>query len=229
MNVCDFHAHILPNADHGSSSVETSLSQLRLAADAGVTRIIATPHFYPHMHSVESYIENRNSAYRRLMSNICEGMPEIRLGAEVLLCPNMARLPGIEKLAIYGTKTLLIELPFNDFGREYIHSVEGLLFAGYDVVLAHADRYESKNIEAMLDLGVSLQLNASAITKFFRRWAVSDWLKRGVVSAIGSDIHGADAIAYKEFVRAQSRSGKAISDIILRSDKVWNSSKRLEI
>lgn len=229
MNVCDFHAHILPNADHGSSSVETSLSQLRLAADAGVTRIIATPHFYPHMHSVESYIENRNCAYRRLMSNICEGMPEIRLGAEVLLCPNMARLPGIEKLAIYGTKTLLIELPFNDFGREYIHSVEGLLFAGYDVVLAHADRYESKNIEAMLDLGVSLQLNASAITKFFRRWAVSDWLKRGVVSAIGSDIHGADAIAYKEFLRAQSRSGKAISDIILRSDKVWNSSKRLEI
>lgn len=229
MNVCDFHAHILPNADHGSSSVETSLSQLRLAADAGVTRIIATPHFYPHMHSVESYIENRNSAYRRLMSSFCEGLPEIRLGAEVLLCPNMARLPGIEELAIYGTKTLLIELPFNDFGREYIHSVEGLLFAGYDVVLAHADRYESKNIEAMLDLGVSLQLNASAINKFFRRWAVSDWLKRGVVSAIGSDIHGADAIAYKEFVRAQSRSGKAISDIILRSDKVWNSSKRLEI
>ncbi len=229
MNLCDFHAHILPCADHGSSSLDTSLAQLRLATAADVSRIIATPHFYPHKHSVHSFIERRNCAYRELTSAMPEGMPEIRLGAEVLLCPNMAHLPGVESLAVYGTKTLLIELPFNDFGREYIHSVEGLLIAGYNIVLAHADRYESKNIEAMLDLGVTLQLNATAITKFFRRRAVSDWLRRGVVSAIGSDIHGVDSSAYKVFKRSLSWAGKALPDIMLRSDKIWDSSKCLEI
>lgn len=228
MNVCDFHAHILPNADHGSSSVETSLAQLRLAASSGVTRIIATPHFYPHKHSVDGFIERRSKAYRELVPAMSEGMPEIRLGAEVLLCPNMARLPGIDRLSIYGTQTLLIELPFNDFGREYIHSVEGLILAGYDIILAHAERYESVNIEAMLNVGVSLQLNASAITKFFRRRAVSDWLRRGVVSAIGSDIHGEDLSAYKVFKRSLARAGEALPDIILRSDKIWNSSKSFE-
>lgn len=225
MNVCDFHAHILPNADHGSSSVSMSLTQLRLAAASGVTRIVATPHFYPHVDSVDKFINRRNSAYSELLSAVPGGAPEIRLGAEVLLCPNMSRLPGIEKLAIYGTRTLLIELPFNDFGREYIHSVEGLIFAGFDVVLAHADRYESNIIEEMLDLGVSLQLNASSISRFFRRRAVTDWLSRGVVSAIGSDIHGEDAYAYKVFKSSLSRAGKALPDIIFRSDKVWNSSQ----
>lgn len=229
MNVCDFHSHILPNADHGSSSVKTSLSQLRLAVSSGVTRIIATPHFYPHRHSVDGFIERRNEAYRQLVAAMSDSIPEIRLGAEVLLCPNMARMPGIDRLSVNGTKTLLIELPFNDFGREHINSVAGLIMSGYDIILAHADRYEPKDIEAMLDLGVSLQLNASAITKFFRKRAVSDWLNRGVVSAIGSDIHGEDASAYKLFKNSLKRVGKALPDIMLRSDRIWNSSKSFEI
>ena len=40
----DFHAHILPGADHGSDGMETSLTQLALAEAAGVDTIIATPH-----------------------------------------------------------------------------------------------------------------------------------------------------------------------------------------
>ena len=229
MNVCDFHSHILPNADHGSYSVETSLQQLRYAKMSGVDRIIATPHFYPHKQSVSGFIKRRNDAYSLLMSNIKEDMPKIRLGAEVLLCPNMIRLPGIEELAVLGTKTLLIELPFNDFAREYLNSVEGLVFAGYDVILAHPDRYDAKNIEAMLDIGVTLQLNASSIVPLFRSRAVSDWLKRGVVSAIGSDIHGDDASAYRIFKKSLSRAGKALPDIKLKSDRIWDLAKEFEV
>ena len=33
IDLVDFHSHILPRADHGSDSVETSLKQLKLAAD----------------------------------------------------------------------------------------------------------------------------------------------------------------------------------------------------
>ncbi|MEE3459824.1 MAG: CpsB/CapC family capsule biosynthesis tyrosine phosphatase, partial [Candidatus Faecousia sp.] len=40
----DFHAHILPGADHGSDGLETSLRQLALAEEAGVDTIVATPH-----------------------------------------------------------------------------------------------------------------------------------------------------------------------------------------
>ena len=57
-DLVDFHAHILPEADHGSSSLEMSLWQLASAKRYGVTRIIATPHFYPHVHTVESLLKD---------------------------------------------------------------------------------------------------------------------------------------------------------------------------
>ena len=61
IDIIDFHSHILPGADHGSSSVETSLAQLNSAKNAGVTRLIATPHFYPHRHTLEKFLARNNS------------------------------------------------------------------------------------------------------------------------------------------------------------------------
>ena len=106
--IVDFHAHILPGADHGSDSVETSLKQLTLAKNASVNTIIATPHFYPHVHSVEEFLKIRNQAYISLESAKEADMPKIILGAEVLLCVGIDRLAGIDKLCIEGTKTILI-------------------------------------------------------------------------------------------------------------------------
>ena len=82
MNIVDFHAHILPGADHGSDSIETSLWQINAAREAGVNRIIATPHFYPHRHSVHNFIERRNTSLNSLYDNI-PGDVRIKLGAEV--------------------------------------------------------------------------------------------------------------------------------------------------
>src|SRR5215510_8528407 len=40
----DVHSHILPGLDDGSGSIEESVAMLRMAADAGTTDIVATPH-----------------------------------------------------------------------------------------------------------------------------------------------------------------------------------------
>ena len=55
MPITDFHSHVLPGVDDGSASPEESLAMLRLEAQQGIHRVIATPHFYPHRHTVEIF------------------------------------------------------------------------------------------------------------------------------------------------------------------------------
>lgn len=226
MTVVDFHTHILPGADHGSSSVSTSVIQLSLAAHAGVDKIIATPHFYPHLHSIPDFLARRATAYRHLILALREdppafSSPDVRLGAEVLLCRGMENLPHFSDLCFYGTKTVLLELPFNEFSLDFCDSVEALIADGYRIVLAHADRYAEKNIEEMIGVGALIQLNACALTGFFRRRRLFDWVDRELVVAIGTDIHGENAAAYRDFRRAQRVLGTALPYIAARSLSIF--------
>lgn len=217
----DFHAHILPKADHGSSSVETSTFQLNAAREAGVYRIIATPHFYPHRHLMEDFLKRRDHAYENLKPHIPEGM-QVKLGAEVLICEGIQNIPGIEKLFVEGTRTLLLELPFHRYEAYFDTAVKELIEQDIDVIIAHADRYDEKVVEKMLKAGARLQLNASSLDRFFKRRALFDWVDNGDVIAIGSDIHGKDKDAYKHFARAISKVKTKAEYIKAESDKIFN-------
>ena len=218
----DFHSHILPGADHGSRNVETSLAQIKLAQDCGVGRIIATPHFYAHRMSVQEFLKLRTEAYLRLLPHIDSSI--IRLAAEVLICDNIQNLPGIEQLCIYGTNMLLLELPFNDFDKSYKYVVTDLKTKGIDVILAHADRYQPENIEVMLSAGAKIQLNADALDVFFKKRHLYDWMERGLVVALGSDIHGEDKNAYKHFIQAMKKMGKHLPFVENCSNEIWDKS-----
>ena len=224
MDVCDFHAHILPGADHGSTTVEESLKQLALASKFGVSRIFATSHFYPHTSSVDHFLAKRDGAYKRLCERMPAGSPEIRLGAEVLLCPNLDQIAGFEKLCVSGTKTILIELPFNDFSKEYVTTVQDIISKGYDVVLAHAECYDEETVEAFIEIGAKIQVNASALTTFFKNPVIEDWKDAGYIVAIGSDIPGTGKRAYKLFAKARRRLGDYLSRVKHFTDSVWDSS-----
>ena len=217
----DFHAHILPKADHGSSSVETSTFQLNAAREAGVYRIIATPHFYPHRHLMEDFLKRRDHAYENLKPHIPEGM-KVKLGAEVLICEGIQNIPGIERLFVEGTRTLLLELPFHRYEAYFDTAVKELIEQDIDVIIAHADRYDEKVVEKMLKAGARLQLNASSLDRFFKRRALFDWVDNGDVIAIGSDIHGKDKDAYKHFTRAISKVKTKAEYIKAESDKIFN-------
>lgn len=223
MDICDFHAHILPVADHGSYSVEESLRQLALANKFGVTRVIATSHFYPHKEDVDDFLKRRNRSYAKLNESLNSDYPKVKLGAEVLLFPEIGKLPMLNELCVQGTKTLLLELPFNDFGREYVYAVEGLVADGYNVVLAHAEYYAREHIESLLDIGALLQLNASALVSIFKDKLIESWKSRNKIVAIGSDIHRRDNRAYKNFALARNRLGKYIHVVKEFTDSVWDS------
>lgn len=223
--VVDFHSHILPGVDHGSDSLVTTLYQLNSAKKHGISKIISTSHFYPTAHSVEGFLKKRNAAYTQLLERGGE-LPEIRLGAEVLLCNGIDRLEGIEKLCINGTNSLLLELPFSDFCYEYVRTVERLLHKGLDVILAHADRYDCKNIETLIPLGVRVQLNASSLIGFkkLKNKHLFEWMEKGLVVALGSDIHGKDSRAHARLCKAFKSVGTHAEKIISLQNDIWNNS-----
>lgn len=215
MKIIDFHTHILPTADHGSDSLETSLSQIELAKAAGIDTLIATPHFYPHMDRVSTFIKRRENAYGVLAPHTDA---EIILGAEVLLCEGLNKLPELQNLTIGGSDILLLELPFTSFKREYESSVEDLIDDGYKIVLAHADRYPKENIERLIPLGVNIQLNASSLSGFLTPKHLLKWIDDGIVVALGSDIHMADKKAYTSFLKAKKKLGNSFDSIMQKTN-----------
>ena len=62
----DFHSHILPALDDGSANVEESIAMLRAEAEQGITRVVATPHFYIRRDDPEAFLARRSRSEARL-------------------------------------------------------------------------------------------------------------------------------------------------------------------
>lgn len=195
----DFHAHILPGCDHGSKSLKTSEKQLEYAALSNVKTVCATPHFYPHVESVDKFLKRRTKSFEELKTILTPKMPDILLGAEVLVCEGMENMEGIEKLCLEGTKLLLLEMPFFKWSEALITTVLSIAKSGdVEVVIAHADRYSKADIEIFIRNNIPLQLNIDAFSNVFKRKRFKNWVKKGYVKYIGSDIHGVNN-AYGEW------------------------------
>ena len=55
----ELHAHILPQMDDGSESVEMSLAMLQALAGMGVGTVCATSHYYARENSITMYLARR--------------------------------------------------------------------------------------------------------------------------------------------------------------------------
>lgn len=174
-----------------------------MAKSVGIKTICATPHFYPHKESVESFLARRQRTYEALKANLPEGAPEIILGAEVLICDGMDQLDGLDRLCRQGTKELLLELPFYRWPESVWETVDCLNDRDdIRIVIAHADRYPSEDIERLIGEGIPLQLNVECFKNPLRRkWYIS-WIKKGYVKYLGSDMHMLET-GYKDWVKCR--------------------------
>lgn len=202
----DFHSHIIPAADHGCDSVSTAIFQLDSAQQNGVTTVVATPHFYPHRHTVDSFIALRQNGFDRLAPHIPVGMQVIP-GAEVQLCVGLDKMDGLSRLCIDGTNILLLEMPDMPIVEE-MYETAVRLRARFDIIFAHVDRYSESVASRLQKDGFMLQLNADAICSLFTRRTAMSFVKSDSVYAIGSDIHGVSKNAYKRFAHAMSVLGR---------------------
>lgn len=162
----DIHSHILPGVDDGAQTLEDSLTMLEAAKAAGVTSIVCTPHCRDPYFDYEKMVE----AYD-LLCDHADGFP-LTLGFEVYHS-KLVEL-GIEwadKLHFENSNEFLLELStradkhkFEEYERT-IFELQGL---GYQVIIAHPERYRAiqkdiKLAHRLVDIGCKLQVNANFI------------------------------------------------------------------
>ncbi len=216
--IIDFHAHILPHADHGSESIEETIGQLDMIRKAGVDAVVALPHFYPNRHEVSSFLEKINASTQKILEQAIES-PRIYLGAEVLYYHSLEEMEGLDSLCIRGTKVLMLELPMEEWKQELLFTVEQLVHR-YTVVLVHIDRYLLYNydmIEQLLELGAYAQINVEALFSRKLKKLLKPFLESDRIVALGSDLHNLDKQAYKDFSDASRKLKNEYSVIMNRA------------
>ncbi|MBQ8921263.1 MAG: capsular polysaccharide biosynthesis protein [Oscillospiraceae bacterium] len=189
----EYHCHILPGIDDGAENAEMSRSMVQMMQEQGIDRIIATPHFYAHREkSVAAFLEKRQAAYEQIRGSLA--VPDVLLGAEVAIEHGISELPDIEKLAIPGTRLILLELPYRGYAKwmsEEIYNISAEFHL--KVMLAHVHRYleyyTKDELEGILSTKAVLQINNEA----FASWSEKRLAKRIVSEfsrfAFGSDAH----------------------------------------
>ncbi len=194
----DYHSHILPFIDDGAQSVEESIAVLRQSRLQGVELILATPHFYiEDVQSVHKFLHIRKHAYKKLQAALSaespDEVPQILLGAEVLLTPEIPYLEDLEKLCIEGTNLILLELPFQPWS-EWVYRALFYIISERNLqpIIAHLDRYISinkNNLHYILSMEVYIQINADSICNYFLFRQIKKWYRDGIPLLIGSDVH----------------------------------------
>lgn len=227
--VSDFHSHILPGIDDGSASLEESLEMLRQMSRQGISRVVATPHFYGHQDSPRRFVARRQEAFRRLTEAVREHpeLPEIRLGAEVYYFPGISECEELELLKLEGTPYILVEMPMAKWTDSMYRDLQGIREKqGLIPIVAHVDRYiapfRTHGIpERLAKLPVLVQANASFFIARSTRSMALRMLKAGQIQLLGSDCHNLDSRAPRlgeaaEVIR--SRLGREALDAVLETE-----------
>lgn len=193
----DFHSHILPGIDDGSSSLKESIGMLRMEADQGIRHVIATPHFYAKHDSPERFLSRRKASEERLREVLEEHpeLPRITVGAEVYYFPGISDSEALLGLTIDKTGCILLEMPYPPWTPRMYQEMENIrVKQGLTPIIAHVDRYirpfKTYGIpEQLSQMPVLVQANASF---FFRRSTAPmamRLLKQERIHLLGSDCH----------------------------------------
>jgi protein-tyrosine phosphatase len=169
---------------------------IQLLMHQGINCIIATPHFYAVNDHIDRFLERRNSAFENLRRKLPHESPAILLGAEVAFFNGISRSDCLERLTIEGTDTLLLEMPFSPWGESELDEIEYILnHTKLNLVLAHLERYtlipeNKKKIERLIELPLTVQVNAGSLLEWRRRGKSIRILKNAQTCLLGSDCHG---------------------------------------
>ncbi len=200
----DIHSHIIVGVDDGAQSLKEALELLQLDWEEGIRVVFATPHY-----GIENgYAPDSNEVLRgfnKLSDAAGEAVPgmKICLGNEWYCAEDIVeRILRHEAWPMADSDWYMVEfLEYGDVsepGETMLRRLKKMKDSGIGTILAHPERYKAIQqdwtlAERICDLGVRLQVNAYDLflNKGDATRNLAQWMaKQGLISFIGSDMHG---------------------------------------
>ncbi len=189
----DMHNHILPNVDDGSRSLEESIKLLEALHKASFHTFILTPHY-----GSKRKITPTKALIIKQFDLLKAEVQKRALPVKLFLGSEFDAHSKLHQelnhgFTLAGSNTLLVDFSFKEDDMEEI--IYNLTTLGYNVIVAHAERYERVSLErlrALRSSKVLLQVNIISLIKGGpkRRYnKAKKLLKENLVDVLGTDIH----------------------------------------
>jgi protein-tyrosine phosphatase len=193
--VIDIHSHVLWGMDDGASTEDMSLEMLRMAADAGTTDIVATPHSNGEFEYQPDLIAERIQT----LTERTGGKPRIHRGCDFHLSfDNVAgALQTPDKFSINGKRYLLVECSDLHISGSMDRVLDQLLGIDLIPIVTHPERNpilrkDLAKLAGWVNQGCLVQVTALSVMGGFGKSAASvahQLLAKGMVHVIASDAH----------------------------------------
>jgi protein-tyrosine phosphatase len=191
----DIHSHVLWGLDDGAETEAESLAMLKLAAQAGTTDIVATPHSnYKYPYDAE-VVRARIGA----LQAATHGLPRIHRGCDFHMSLEniQACLQDPNKFTINGLGYLMVEFPDQVISPSTEEIFRRFMELAVIPVITHPERNPilreaPERLKQWVDMGCVVQVTAQSLTDRFGktvRRAAWDLLGKGLVHVLASDAH----------------------------------------
>lgn len=198
----DLHSHLVPGVDDGARTLEESLDGVARMVDAGIDRIVTTPHFDASLlrdaHRREARLEQMDDAFATLEAAVAGVHPELVLerGHEVMLDDPFPDLSD-DRLRLAGTRCVLVEWPRLSIPPGTPEVIARIRAQGWTPLIAHPERYHGvlkdfPLISAWRRAGAYLQMNHGSLLGRYGpavQAAAFRLLEGGWVDVLSSDFH----------------------------------------
>lgn len=196
----DLHCHVLPGVDDGPRALTDALALARVAASAGTTTLVATPHINRHWPLDPLEVPARVAALQEQLD--ANGIAlELRAGGEIAI-PRLPELSSdeLDALRLGGGPYVLLECPLEPATWDFDAVLLRLRERGESILLAHPERCplfqrEPERLARLVDAGLLCSITAGSMWGQFGelvRVFTAEILRAGLVHDVASDAHSSE-------------------------------------
>lgn len=202
----DIHSHILPGLDDGASTMETALSMARIAAEDGITAMIATPHIFrekiqeTNLDLIRPAVDKFKAALQK------QNIPlDIFAGAEVHISHNLSRIIGEHRQELVLNKGMyvLVEFPSTHVFAGVKDLFFDLMTESLIPIIAHPERnrvfrHNAHLLFELIEMGTLVQVNQGSLFGLYgesAKEAVRNFIEMKFVHFAATDCHNPTASA----------------------------------